>query len=398
MSVAVEDIAPAPVPTRRDLTGEGPEDTPYYLTTPDGERKRHRRASTVAAEIEKLYALERYKLHQAAAGIGRRKDLYILAGTHDPETDKDVFDVIIRDAEAAAASNAKANLGTAVHKMVEDLHRGAALAAFDPDYRPYLRAYRDTMAALPLHFDPAHLEQIIIYDDYLIAGKFDAAPTITAPVTVKLNTGRTVELQPGDRVIDDLKSGRWLSKLKWSAQLAIYANNQATWTKDDNHPHGGVRGERLEVRRDVGLIVHLPLNERPARCIPYWIDLNEGYDAFILAVELAGHRAQEDNLLTPWTDYLPTAIDIQMTSWVEARLAVLKTHPAAAAHANEDWPFRDEHGATIRYSDLNPTTEQLCTLLAFLDHIEAEHKIPFTPQPGPNGSTTKPTNKKRATR
>lgn len=400
MSIAVDDIAPARPSKEED------EESVYYVKTPAGEVKRHTRASSYTGILDDGYILRRYDDRMLAHGIGKRKDLASLARSHDPKADKAVYDrEIIPAARAAAETGAEANHGTSFHKDTELLDQGAQPAALDPDLAHHYRAYLNTIAAIPFRIVDRYTEQVVILDGHHIAGTIDRVVEVLEEITVTFANGRKVHLLPGDLIILDIKTGKWgleFNAIKWPVQCAIYAHHTATWHPHPQHPDKpelGERGPVIGVRPEVALVFHL--NARDPDALPelHWLDLEHGYDAFLCSLEVKGHRSAARKATAQYTDYLPTAIDTQMTAWVEARLAVLKTHPHAAAHANEDWPFRDEHGATIRYSDLNPTTEQLCTLLAFLDRIEAAHQIPFTPQPGANGQTTnKPNNRKRAAR
>jgi hypothetical protein len=376
-------------PKRSELLGEL-EETPYKIPTPDGKIVRHARSTSLADTLDDKYALEQYERHQIIYGLGKSKDLWTLARTHNPEDDKGIYRQIAKDAAARAASGSKANLGTAVHKMTDDIDRhGAEPAAFPGEWQPYLRAYKKKLASIPFKIVTIYIEQVVVNDHHQIAGRIDRVLEATGTVHITLNTGRTVTLQPGDRIIGDLKTGQWLSWLKFSTQLAIYAHNTATWHENEDHPQGGTRGGKLDVSLEVALLVHLPVSDPDANCHLYWVDLVAGYDSMLTSIEAKAHRAQAKNYGTLYQAPETTAFEGAAEQWVTDRLNALT--PAAQAALKLRWPLRDAAGKPVRYAD--PTPEQTEALIAALDTVEAEHQIPFGPS-RPGGETTTKTQRK----
>src|SRR5574343_1029362 len=97
MSLALTDI-PSPPQPPIDRWGR------YLLPGPDGEPRPHTRATTIAKTIADTTALEKWKMRMVAAGIGRRQELYALASSHDPETNRKVIEEITDKAMEAARS------------------------------------------------------------------------------------------------------------------------------------------------------------------------------------------------------------------------------------------------------------------------------------------------------
>jgi hypothetical protein len=360
----------------------------YTCTTPDGELKKHKRASDYTGLLDGNWALRRHEDRELAHGVAKEDDLIALARAHPPSGDTDDRDVyhkiILPKARMIAGSGSKANIGTALHRGTVDIDRGAALAAVDPTWRTHLKAYRDTMARLPFRVVERFIEQTVILDGYRIAGTIDRVLEVLADCTVVFPNGRKVHLRKGDLIVGDIKTGKWFTPLKWMVQLGIYSQHTATWTKQADHPHGGVRGPAIGVRQDVALVVHLQAGDPDAPCDLHWLDLEAGYDGFLTAYEIAGHRAAAKKAHCAYTDHLPSVIQTQMEAWCRARLAVIKSHPAATACLTRMWPLRTPDDQPVRYGD-QPTPEQTTTLLSLLDRIEAEYSLPLTPQPGTNG-------------
>jgi hypothetical protein len=334
----------------------------YVLPNPAGKATPHTRVTTVAKAIADTTALEKWKCRMVAAGIGRRSDLYALASSHDPETDRKVYEEITEKALEAAGSSTKAALGTALHRMTERLDRGdISLDDVPVEWRERCAKYLSTMADAGIHTHPDHLEQRLIDDNYTTAGTCDQI--ITVP------DGRTM--------IADKKTGANLdySWLEISIQLAAYANHsaRAEWSAQRSE---WVRAPRVDVDRTSAMVIHLPATGE-VRCDLYTVDLTAGYDAYVLAHEVREWRKTKGLAQV----YRPGGPVMTLEQWVRGRLAALT--PDAAADLKRRWPLRDNAGAIIRYE--SPTDEQTESLIVVLDRIEAEHSIPFgPPRPGSN--------------
>jgi len=357
----------------------------YTVTTPKGEQKKHKRASDYVDLLDDKYTLRRHEDRVLARGVALRPDLVALAKSHLPDgdpADKDVYHtIILPQARMAAAADAKANIGNAFHRNTQEVDRGTPIQVLDPDWRRHLHVYANTIARIPFQVVERYIEQTVILDGHRIAGTIDRVLEATAPITITFPNGRKAHLGPGDLIIGDIKSGRWFTPLKWQIQCAVYANHTAAWDKDENHPHGGTRGPRINLRDDVALVIHIQAGNPEAPCELHWLDLATGYDAFLTALEIAGHRTAAKKATTLFTDWAPTSIEHQMTAWALERLAVVKTNPAATTTLQRVWPIRDpDTGQPIPYRD--PTPEQTAALLPVLDRVEQEYQLPFTAQPG----------------
>lgn len=369
--------------------GASPDDESYYhVKNPDGKVVRHTRASNFTDLLDDSWALRRYDDRMLAHGLAKRKDLVALAAAHNPNDDKRVYhDTIIPQARAAAEMDAKANIGTALHRNTEEVDRGTPLVALDPEWRTHLQAYAAKMAAIPFEVVEQHIERVVILDGYKIAGTLDRVLAATRDTVVRFPNGRRIEIGAGELIIGDLKTGRWgldYNQIKWPMQCAIYAHHTATWHPDPtrpDEPEHGERGPVLGTRPDVAMVVHLQAEDPTAPCHIHWLDLEAGYDMFLTAVEIRGHRSAAKKAHCAYVEAEPTVIDIQMAAWARARLDQVGADPQAKADLLRRWPLRNPDDSLIRYGD-QPTPEQTAALLAVLDDVEALHQLPFCPQPG----------------
>ncbi len=369
--------------------GTDPDEESYYhVKNPDGKVVRHTRASNYTGLLDDGYALSRYDDRQLAHGLAKRRDLVALAAAHHPTDDKNVYhQTIIPQARAAAETDAKANIGTALHRNTEEVDRGTPLVALDPEWRTHLQAYARKMAAIPFEVVERHIEQVVILDGHKIAGTTDRVLAATRDTIVTFPNGRRVEIGAGELVIGDIKTGHWgleYNQIKWPMQCAIYAHHTATWHPDTDRPdepEHGQRGPVIGTRADVALVIHLKAGDPEAACDLHWLDLEAGYDMFLTAVEIRGHRAAAKKAHCAYIEESPTAVEIQMAAWARDRLQLISGNPQAKADLLRRWPLRNPDDSLIRYGD-QPTPEQTAALLAVLTVVEAEHQIPFCPQPG----------------
>ncbi len=382
-AIDVAAIAPAkPQRVGLDLT-EAEEEGHYQVVTPEGAVKRHRRASDFTGLLDDNWALRRYEDRMLACGVARRRDLIALAKAHKPDGDDDdkkaYHEIILPQARSAAETDLKANIGTALHRNTVDVDKGASLVALDQEWRTHLEAYRDTMAKLPFRVVERFIEQTVILDGHRIAGTIDRVLEVTQACTVTFPNGRRLELQVGDLIVGDIKTGRWFTPLKWMIQCAVYAHHTATWHKDKNHPQGGTRGPAIGVRADVALVIHLQAGDPTAPCELHWLDLEAGYDAFLTALEISGHRSAAKKATALYTDHLPSALHAQGIAWARERLATVVAQPGGQEALAAAWPLGDGVAAEVP-GDVSP--ELLVEVLEALRGVEEAVNVRRAPQPG----------------
>jgi hypothetical protein len=265
--VTIDPFAPTGRPDyQRDRYGR-----PLVVPADGGKPKPYTRASSIAKTIEDTYNLERWANRNVAYGMAADPSLVArlvaLGGTPhewDQQT-KNKVNEIADDAQQAAKAHRGADIGTAVHAMVEQINLGQQVDG--GPYRADLDAYRAKVAEMGWTIWPKYVECRLVCDELGAAGTCDMLVT---------NGGRYY--------VADLKTGPTISYavLGYAAQLATYARSDlydvdtGTRTTVDIHP-------------DVGYLVHLPAGQ--GRCDVYAIDLDAGYKAARLANTVRRARA-----------------------------------------------------------------------------------------------------------
>lgn len=342
--------APAPRPEpKRDRWGR-----PIVLT-PDGKRTGYVRVTTIAKTLEDEGSLANWKMRQVAVGLAKRPDLLALAST--AAGDKGRLDKITQQALDAAASDARANLGTALHSIIEMINLGLP---FDdmvlPDLRADVDAYRSTMAMLTVD----RAETFVVNDRHQYGGTFDFI--LTHP-----GTGRWV--------IADLKTGADLS-YSWrsiAVQLAAYAHAEAIYD-----PATDERTPMPDIDRTVGIIVHLPASE--GRCELHEVDLVAGHEA--LERSLWTRQWRRAHVATPLTIPAPVATvepdatapnlcTVERWRWARARAAALIDNGHGDLVAQR-WPH---NVATLR--EHVHTDADIDAIARVLDLVESRVRAPF---------------------
>jgi hypothetical protein len=247
---------------RRDRWGR-----PLIVPATGGKAKPYIRASSAAKPIEDTYNIQRWDGRNTAYGMSIDPSLVarVLAIGGSPhewtQEQKNLVNLIVDDARAAAQAQRQADIGTAVHLMVERLNRGEPVDG--GPYQADLDAYRAAVDAMGWVIDPRYVECRMVCDELEMAGTCDL---------IVGAGGRT-----GWRFIADLKTGGTVeyATLGHAAQLAAYANGHLYDV--DNDTHETVEG----LQPFVGYIIHLPAGQ--GRCDIYELDLIAGLEAAHLA-------------------------------------------------------------------------------------------------------------------
>lgn len=290
MTTAANTLLFEPVPTQRpEAQVKRDRYKRYVIPHPEtGKEVAWTRATTVAGTLADRFGLEQWSKRNVVLGIGARRDLYAQAAAATPE-DKQTLNQIVRDAEAAAAADAGANTGSALHRFTERLDAGEVVDPPDPWDRD-VAAYRQAMEAHGVTVVPGWLERILLVPEIEVAGTADRL------------------LSAGDWPlprIGDLKTAKDVlaySMVEIALQLAIYSH--ATHWYDPLV--GEVHPLELQVDQSVAVVMHLPIGQ--AICKLYTIDIAAGWDAVRLAVDVRAWRKRKDlaELMVPVE---PTAPD-----------------------------------------------------------------------------------------
>ena len=168
-----------------------------------GKPKPFTRPTTIADTLDDRHNLELWMQRQVLKGSIARPDLHALAATTDPD-DKSALNKLCGQLRDAAASDAGANMGTAVHAAIEAVNRGRDAPVM---FAEHVEAYTTLLDGIGATVDRDHVEQFVVNETVGAAGTFDMRLQID-----------------GVWYVADLKTG---STVEWSArsfaiQLAIY--------------------------------------------------------------------------------------------------------------------------------------------------------------------------------
>lgn len=280
----------APSEARRDQWGR------YLVVPPGGNRPLgYTRATTVAKSLEDGGGLIPWKAAVAMTGMMRRPGLRAqfeaLLSKH-PDTGpwyggpdaKAAVKQLVEDCANAGGSSDRADLGTALHAIVEQINRGETPQLHQDSTRADVDAYRAMLADTGITFDAELIEATVVLDGWKVAGTADMARMHVPGL--------------GD-VIGDLKTGTNLD-YSWQSiaiQLGIYAHGDNLYRQGDaTDGSDDVRLPVPDVRTDVAVVIHLPAGE--GRCRLHRVDIAAGWDAFEHSMWARRWRARKD-LATP---------------------------------------------------------------------------------------------------
>ena len=264
-----------------------------------GEPVAYTRVTTLAKCIEDTYNLSRWQMRMVALGIARRRDLILAASAiNDPDDygQKRTLNEVAESAVEAAAGHAKANAGTALHSYAERVDRHEALGYIPEEYEADVAAYARVTEGL----DILVTEAFVIVDALRVGGSLDKVMVFTAEYLdryaeehrgARLHYPNGDEVQPGDAVIGDIKTGNTdfaLSAI--SMQLGTYANGVVY-----DHALGTRSPIPGDPRKDYAVIIALPSGKGNASLI--WLDITKGWDAAQrLAYEVLQWRKERKTL------------------------------------------------------------------------------------------------------
>jgi hypothetical protein len=232
----------------------------------DGTRTPYTRASSATKAIDDTWNLDQWDRRNVAYGMTCDASLVarVLAIGGDPSTwgkaEKDAIAKVVDDARTVAKAHRGADIGTAVHRIIERRNRGETISA--GPYQADVDAYYRALDAAGIIIDPDHLECRLVCDDLELAGSAD-----------------NIVGYEGRFRIADLKTGATVSYgvLGFAGQLAAYANGQLYDVNEE------CRLPTPELDRELGFIIHLPAGE--GRCDIYEVDLARGYQAAKVAYQ-----------------------------------------------------------------------------------------------------------------
>lgn len=254
------------------------------IKQPDGKAIGYQRCTTFVSCIEDNSNIVKWKLRMVMEGLRLRPDLALRAAGND---DKKDLNWIADEAMNAAGAHKKADTGTLVHSYTEAFDRGETVTV-KPEHKADLQAY----AMATRNHEMLAVETFVVLDDYRVGGTFD----------------RLVRHPTLGVVIGDVKTGDvdW-GQLKMAMQLAVYAHGE---TYDPVTGHRGPLSPMGDVNRQKGIIYHLPAGK--GICTPYVIDLQLGWEAVGVAVDIHRLRKEKKIMIPDITDMPdPTPAEIE---------------------------------------------------------------------------------------
>jgi hypothetical protein len=247
----------------------------YTLPDADGKPVTWNGATTLAKELDNPYAITQWQLRQAVHGVGIRPDLAKLAGAAKPD-DKETLRKVVKDALAAAATEAGANEGTAWHMVFERVDRGEPIESLPEFFHAGIRNRQAELERHGIEILPQYRERAVRCLVYKVSGKLDA-----------------IAMYEGQHVIVDDKSEKdplSYPKAK-TIQMAIYAYagelfDPATFTIEP----------MPTVRKDIAIMLHF--DKATHECKAYRVPIDIGWWGARLAREVREWRKM-DCLIAP---------------------------------------------------------------------------------------------------
>lgn len=244
----VDPLRPEPVRGRYPL--------PHPVT---GKMRTWQRVSNLIKLADNTYYLERWKERNVAKGVAMSPGLAAAIEPLDVKADKLVMDQLVSKALDLSGAYRMSDEGTAIHASAElvDYAHGDIDAA-PRHHRDHMIRYRDLLRVNGLTVVPELIERVVVSTLYNVAGKFD----------------RVLRLSDGSYVMSDIKSGDRidLALPSIAGQLKAY--------EDGVNTHGVYDGSgydnRIKVRTDFGLVIHLPSTGGEPQVRKVW--LSQGHE------------------------------------------------------------------------------------------------------------------------
>lgn len=289
-----------------------------------GEEQPFTRATTWAKTISDTYGLEMWKNRQVARGVAMREDLQALAAAL-PDSEKKQLDAVVKQAVDHAAPSAGANVGTALHSWTAQLDRGLDREIPAP-WIGDVQAYTATLSKYSVRTIPSLVERYVCMTQPMdVAGQFD----------------RIIEWE-GGWYIADVKTSPSLD-YSWgeiAVQLALYAKARYLW--EGLAP--GYWDDMPPVNTEQGLVIHLPAKQ--AKCELWWVDLELGWKAALLAADVREWRKRKDIARPFGVDLLgkpPVRLVEDPVTGTRVPVVMPIEDSPAADHGQEDSSPRSPH-------------------------------------------------------
>ncbi len=282
----VNDLESAATTIERDRWGRP------LLATPDGGRKGYTRCTTYIDVTEDKSALEKWKVRTALLGAADNPTILRAARTVSkdwrdgkvPEQSwKSRMNQLGDEALEQGGATVRAQAGTDLHALTEVIDRDGIDALpmdkmLDADYMDLSAYVRETRR---VGLETAAIELFVVNDDLGVAGTLDRVYVVNGTFPHPSKPDCFVIFK-NDLVVGDVKTGA-VHPGKVAMQVGIYANS-AIYDRAT-----GARTE-LPVRKDWGVVVHLPQNTPDGECNIFLVDLALGMGGVSVASQVRAWR------------------------------------------------------------------------------------------------------------
>jgi len=163
----------------------------YWL---DG--KRCKGMSTLSKVPDDTFSLDQWRKRMVLLGVARKPELAKQAAAHHDDRDK--LNAIAEEALVIAGASDAANAGTATHRIIERHILGEEIILTD-DAKLVVANFAQVMESVGLRPIPEAVEQVVVYPEQRVAGRFDHLAYRIAddrPVVVDVKTGASAIRYP----------------------------------------------------------------------------------------------------------------------------------------------------------------------------------------------------------
>jgi len=330
--------------------------------------KPYTRVTTLVGKIQDRHNLEQWAQRAVAVGLAERADL--LAAVAANRTNPRELNRVVADAKDAGGGMIGANLGTALHTMLEQTLTGETpLEQVGEQWRHDITAVHQALNVHGLRPVDGMTERIVRCDELAVAGTFDLAVTFPGrelPVIADLKTGRSVDF----------------GFVTYAAQLAIYAHADGIWLGDLERdrfgrymldPGNEQLWEPAQFDQQIGVLIHAPAGQ--GTCTIHTVDLEFGWEQAHLARRVYdSQKTKQPRVLTP----LP-AVDrsTELVTNLTERLQALP--PEAVAVCRQHWPKGVPTLKQARETGAPLTAGQIAAITATVEIAEAFTGAQFNP-------------------
>ena len=328
---------------KRDFWGR------YVLPHPiTGKETHFTRVTTAAGTLEDTRGLTDWVNRMVAYGMGQQPHLVTLAASADGPDDKDTLNQVVKQAQAAAAADKKAVIGTTLHKLTQRIDLGQVVKVPE-EHRDRITRYKTAVAQHRLKFVLEFIEGVICLPELGLCGTMD-----------RLAQWHHSELP----VIFDLKTGSLdYNKVAVAQQEAAYARSTHRWDGDRWH-------EMPAINQEVALVLRLPAESDDEPRL-YAVNIAEGWRLLNQSMEVRSLRSGKGrHLFTEITaDALPTP-SANREEGLRERVAAIVQVPSAKQALLGLWP---KEMPTLAEGGLSDA--QLDVIDSWCQRVESEHGL-----------------------